>query len=139
MSLDNNERSNYKARELKSVFITATGNYIKFVIHKCYINPENLYNQVSKSSCCWSDAGLEIVQVGIIAFNIIGERSSSAAPGKPSSGSTQWAQDMGKDMSLDSDTANALREVYRAKVDAVEQEDFDRVSGARAPQWDMLP
>ena len=47
MSLDSNERSNYKARELKSVYLDAEGNFMKFVVHKCYVNPENLYNQVS--------------------------------------------------------------------------------------------
>jgi hypothetical protein len=38
--------SNAQARELKSVFIDATGNYLKLIMHKCYANPQNFLNQV---------------------------------------------------------------------------------------------
>ena len=34
---------------------------------------------------------------------------------------------MALDMKTDPETANALREVFRAKADAAEKEDFDRV------------
>jgi centrosomal protein CEP104 len=46
LSLDSNERSNYQARELKSVYIDKMGSYLKLVIHKCYVNKHNLFNQV---------------------------------------------------------------------------------------------
>ena len=46
LSLDNNERSQYKARELKSVYVKAKGQFMKLVVHKCYLNQLNLYNQV---------------------------------------------------------------------------------------------
>ena len=46
LSLDSNERSNYQARELKSVYIDKLGGYLKLVIHKCYVNKHNLFNQV---------------------------------------------------------------------------------------------
>ena len=60
LSLDQNERSNYqvclvvlnlnsdpvKARELKSVYIDVEVEFFKLVIHKCYINRYNLFNQV---------------------------------------------------------------------------------------------
>lgn len=35
-----------QARELKSVYLKARGNFMKLLIHKCYINPSNLFNQV---------------------------------------------------------------------------------------------
>ena len=38
LSLDSNERSNYQARELKSVYVNAVGGLLRFVIHKCFIN-----------------------------------------------------------------------------------------------------
>jgi centrosomal protein CEP104 len=60
LSLDSNERSQYKARELKSVYIKAKGSFMKLIIHKCYINPLNLFNQV-----------------GLIAINVLG---STATP-----------------------------------------------------------
>eukprot|EP01137_Pigoraptor_chileana_P018819 Opistho-2@78937 len=56
VSFSSNEQSEYKARELKSVHIDATGHFIKLVIHKNHINKLNLYNQV-----------------GIVAINIIGD------------------------------------------------------------------
>jgi len=46
LSLDSNERSNFQARELKSVYIEAPCMYIKLVFHKCHLNKYNLFNQV---------------------------------------------------------------------------------------------
>lgn len=46
LSLNKNERSDYQARELKSVYVDATGQYLRILLHKCYINELNLFNQV---------------------------------------------------------------------------------------------
>ncbi len=46
IELASNERSDFKARELKSVHIDAEGLFLKLVIHKNYLNRLNLYNQV---------------------------------------------------------------------------------------------
>lgn len=51
LSLNSNERSKYQARELKSVYVNAPGQYMRMVIHKCYINEINLFNQVG--CLCW--------------------------------------------------------------------------------------
>ena len=55
LSLDSNARSAHKARELKSVYLKARGHFLKLVLHKCYVNSLNLYNQV-----------------GLIAINVLG-------------------------------------------------------------------
>lgn len=55
MSLDSNQRSEYKARELKSVYINAKGSFLKLVIKSCHINDLNPFNQV-----------------GIVAINVMG-------------------------------------------------------------------
>ena len=55
LSLDNNERSGYRARELKSVYVDVRCNFKKLRLHKCFINKYNLYNQV-----------------GIVAINVLG-------------------------------------------------------------------
>lgn len=47
MALSDNEQTDYKARELKSVHVDAVGTYLKLVIHKNHVNKHNLYNQVS--------------------------------------------------------------------------------------------
>mmetsp|Transcript_13412 Transcript_13412/g.41503 ORF Transcript_13412/g.41503 Transcript_13412/m.41503 type:complete len:197 (-) Transcript_13412:2321-2911(-) len=60
MSLDANERSQYQARELKSVYVDAQGRYLKLVTHRCHVNQMNLFNQV-----------------GIIALNVLGKYTNS--------------------------------------------------------------
>ncbi|XP_041377426.1 centrosomal protein of 104 kDa-like [Gigantopelta aegis] len=57
VSLSDNEKTGYKARELKSVHVDAVGLFLKLNIHKNHINRHNLYNQV-----------------GIVAINVIGDR-----------------------------------------------------------------
>nr|XP_048681405.1 centrosomal protein of 104 kDa isoform X3 [Caretta caretta]XP_048681407.1 centrosomal protein of 104 kDa isoform X3 [Caretta caretta] len=56
VSLSDNEKTGYKARELKSVYVDAVGQYLKLTFHKNYINRYNLYSQVA-----------------LVAINIIGE------------------------------------------------------------------
>ena len=46
VALSGNEKTGFKARELKSVHVDAIGIFVKFVIHKNHINKHNLYNQV---------------------------------------------------------------------------------------------
>ena len=66
LSLDSNERSAYKARELKSVYLKARGGFMKFLLHKCHVNSLNLQNQV-----------------GLIALNILGAPQAQARGGPP--------------------------------------------------------
>ena len=47
VELQSNERTDFKARELKSVHVDAEGTFLKFVIHKNFVNRLNFYNQVS--------------------------------------------------------------------------------------------
>lgn len=44
LSLDNNERSGFQARELKSVHVNASAALLKLVIHQCHMNSLNTYN-----------------------------------------------------------------------------------------------
>ena len=46
VALSDNEKTGYKARELKSVHVDAVGTFVKFVIHKNHVNRHNMYNQV---------------------------------------------------------------------------------------------
>ncbi|XP_006811920.1 centrosomal protein of 104 kDa-like [Saccoglossus kowalevskii] len=56
VSLSDNEKTGFKARELKSVHVDAMGQYLKLVIHKNHVNKYNLFNQV-----------------GLVAINVIGD------------------------------------------------------------------
>lgn len=60
MELSNNEATNFKARELKSVHVDAKGSYFQIFLYKNFANPENPHNQIS-----------------IIALNFIGESENS--------------------------------------------------------------
>lgn len=125
LSLDSNERSQYRARELKSVYVKARGQFMKFVVHKCYLNQLNLYNQV-----------------GLIAINIIGRpgvddavaaavddggRGKAVIPPRPGVAARGGAgvNDLAVDMGMDPETAALLRDVNRRKDAAVASEDYE--------------
>ncbi|EER19212.1 hypothetical protein Pmar_PMAR028677 [Perkinsus marinus ATCC 50983] len=55
LSLDSNEKSQWLARELKSVFVDCEAKFIQIKLHKCHINELNVHSQV-----------------GLIAVNILG-------------------------------------------------------------------
>ena len=46
VNLQDNSDNQFKVRELKSIHVDVEGTHLKIVIHKCHINPLNLYNQV---------------------------------------------------------------------------------------------
>lgn len=100
------------------MYITAMGSFMKIVVHKCYSNPHNLFNQV-----------------GIIAINILGKPlPASYAGALPAGGANPAAvpkhskgagvEDLAVDMGVDPTTAATLRDVHAQKVAAVEAEDY---------------
>jgi centrosomal protein CEP104 len=90
------------------VYIDANARFLKMLIHKCYINKQNLCNQVS-----------------LIAINCIGEPSRrdpgvrSAGPSKPNP-----FDDLSFDMNFDPATADKIRKVAQAKKMSADREDF---------------
>jgi centrosomal protein CEP104 len=50
IELSSNERTDFKARELKSIHVDADGWLLKLIIHKNYPNRANPYNQVKITS-----------------------------------------------------------------------------------------
>ncbi|NWI02602.1 CE104 protein, partial [Tichodroma muraria] len=54
--LSDNEKTDFRARELKSVYMDAVGQYLKLIFHKNYVNKYNLYGQVA-----------------LVAVNVIGD------------------------------------------------------------------
>jgi len=115
LSLDKNERSNWKARELKSVYINTMANYIKFSLHESHINSINLFNQV-----------------GIVALGVLGklsqhhqyEPSNEVASSRQQGGNEQM-DILSDDPEIDESTAKKIRELSILKKQAVEQEDYD--------------
>lgn len=109
LSLDNNERSSYQARELKTVYIDQTGRFIKLLIHKNYVNKQNMY-----------------CQVGIVAVNLLGSDDDFGKSSSPMTGEyrdipnrttvSNPLNDLSIDMNLDPATAEKLRLLSAAKV-----------------------
>ncbi|XP_035829419.1 centrosomal protein of 104 kDa [Aplysia californica] len=129
VSLSDNEKTGFKARELKSVHVDAVGHYLKLNIHKNHVNKHNLYNQV-----------------GLIAINVIGDElhkpfdivdpdvflgdervdSDPAIEGlynKPDYISP--LDDLAFDMYQDPEIAQIIRRLERKKQEAVLQERYD--------------
>lgn len=107
LSLDANERSNFQARELKSVFLDAPALYIKVVFHKCHVNKYNLFNQV-----------------GLIALSVYGEPISSDPLDKPTKADVKFDK-MEYMTQFDQFTLERLKELEQAKERAVKSEDFE--------------
>lgn len=45
--MDNNSKTNYKAREFRKVYVENNCFYLKIILHKNYVNKYNVFNQVS--------------------------------------------------------------------------------------------
>jgi len=46
VALSSNDKTGFRARELKSIHVDAIGCFVKFVIHKNHVNKHNAFNQV---------------------------------------------------------------------------------------------
>lgn len=113
LSLDPNERSNFQARELKSVFLNSPALYFKMHLHKCHSNRYNLFNQV-----------------GLIALNIFGDILTSNPyeqqyqQQQRSPIPQQKFEKTGYTVQYDKLTLEKLDELEHAKDRAVHNEDF---------------
>jgi centrosomal protein CEP104 len=60
VSLGDNSKNAYRARELKTVHLDTYCTYLQLSFHRCFVNSLNLYNQV-----------------GLVAVNILGNSTST--------------------------------------------------------------
>mmetsp|Transcript_5419 Transcript_5419/g.17093 ORF Transcript_5419/g.17093 Transcript_5419/m.17093 type:complete len:749 (+) Transcript_5419:141-2387(+) len=118
MSLDSNNRSQYQARELKSVYVHATGRWLKFVVHRCHVNRVNLFNQV-----------------GVVGLNVIGqlEAIDDTSPSNALH-PDESTQDLAFDFNVDPLAARQIRSLVTAKDAAVEAEDYDAAKQLKAAE-----
>ncbi|XP_078696734.1 centrosomal protein of 104 kDa-like isoform X3 [Branchiostoma floridae x Branchiostoma belcheri] len=148
VSLSDNEKTGYRARELKSVHVDCYGQFIKIILHKNYINRFNLFNQV-----------------GLVAINIIGENKDPHVQEKPlptkkisfselqpvSSEYTDPAMwglvnrpdyispmdDLAFDMYQDPEVAQIIRKLDAKKAEAVRQERYDHAKKLKQAVVDL--
>jgi centrosomal protein CEP104 len=70
-SLDDNMRTNYQARELKTVYLEQYCQYLKIVMNKCHLNNFNIFNQVGIVSINCIGSYMGEYEVGMITNKII--------------------------------------------------------------------
>jgi len=129
LSLDSNERSQYQARELKTVYIDYAGKYMRLIVHRNYVNKQNLFNQV-----------------GIVAINLLGSESGGGSasnslsvgiPHATGPASSNPLNDLSIDMNLDPHTANKLRLLSETKARAIATEDYLTAKQIKAVEGEL--
>lgn len=136
VALSNNEKTSFRARELKSVHVDAVGHFVKFVIHKNHLNPSNLYNQV-----------------GLIAINVIGDdvqltsdlqsmsleenKANNSVLSRDRSDYISPFDDLAFDMYQDPEVAQVIRKLDSKKQDAVAHEQYDYAKKIKATMQQM--
>ncbi|XP_030077943.1 centrosomal protein of 104 kDa isoform X2 [Microcaecilia unicolor] len=134
VSLSDNEKTGYKARELKSVYVDAVGQYLKLVFHKNYVNRYNLYNQVALVAINiigdpvdYSDESNTLTR-GKVIDHYLGSSSDDPALDGTSNGkldSISPLDDLAFDMYQDPEVAQIIRKLDEAKQEAVRNERYD--------------
>ena len=109
ISLDSNKRSNYQARELKTVHANFNAVQCKFRFMSCYTNVHNIYTQV-----------------GLIALNILGKYHAQGFQGNVAVANA--FANLEDEMIYDPVTLKRLKELYVAKDKAIEMEDLDEAN-----------
>ncbi|XP_074654970.1 centrosomal protein of 104 kDa-like [Tubulanus polymorphus] len=128
VALSDNEKTGFKARELKSVHVDAIGMYLKLVIHKNHVNKHNLYNQIS------------IVAINVIGDEVKSDPDSVYLPTEPHDmlqtdpvlagifsrpDYISPLDDLAFDMYQDPEVAQIIRRLEVKKQEAVLEERFD--------------
>ncbi|KAL7978561.1 hypothetical protein Chor_005543 [Crotalus horridus] len=113
VSLSDNEKTSYRARELKSVYVDAVGQYLKLTFHKNYANRYNLYSQSSR----------EKLIDHYLGSNLDDSALDGSYPGKTDAISP--LDDLAFDMYQDPEVAQIIRKLDEKKHEAVRQEHYD--------------
>ncbi|XP_065593974.1 centrosomal protein of 104 kDa [Cyrtonyx montezumae] len=133
--LSDNEKTGFKARELKSVYMDAVGQYLKLIFHKNYVNKYNLYNQVALVAiniigdpADYSNDSNKYPSREKLIDHYLGSNSDDPALdgtylGKPDSISP--LDDLAFDMYQDPEVAQVIRRLDEKKHEAVRQERYD--------------
>ncbi|XP_019718495.1 centrosomal protein of 104 kDa isoform X2 [Hippocampus comes] len=135
VSLSDNEKTGFRARELKSVHLDAVGTYLRITFHRNHANRHNRYNQVA------------LVAINVLgdpldesAFHTVPSREQliehylngtqlEAALDATLAGkydSTSPLDDLAFDMYQDPEVACIIRQLDQKKQDMVHQERFEQ-------------
>jgi len=110
ITLDKNERSDFRARELKNVAVDANGKFVKLVLHKCHDNRVNLFNQI-----------------GIVAFEVIGVYSGDHNdPPRPPGKTDLGVEDENFDGENDTETHRVEQSMNYDNSSTTTNDDYNR-------------
>ncbi|XP_068454020.1 centrosomal protein of 104 kDa isoform X2 [Clinocottus analis] len=146
VSLSDNEKTSFKARELKSVHVDAIGTYLRITFHRNHVNHCNHHNQVA-----------------LVAINVLGDSldgdAVNATPSKEQliehylnstqleaaldttfmgkCESTSPLDDLAFDMYQDPEVAHIIRLLDQKKHDMVQQEKYERAKNLKQAIADL--
>ncbi|KAK7135936.1 hypothetical protein R3I94_014565 [Phoxinus phoxinus] len=138
VSLSDNEKTGFKARELKSVHVDAVGSYLKLTFHRNHVNQYNNYNQVALVALNilgdpvdGNDIGTALSRDQLIDQYLNNSQYSSALDGTYTGLSSYKCEsispldDLAFDMYQDPEVAHIIRLLDQKKQDMVREERFD--------------
>uniref|UniRef100_A0AAR2KEX6 Centrosomal protein of 104 kDa n=1 Tax=Pygocentrus nattereri TaxID=42514 RepID=A0AAR2KEX6_PYGNA len=135
VSLSNNEKTGFRARELKSVHVDAVGTYLKLTFHRNHVNQYNIYNQVALvainilgDSVDCSDISPAPSRDRLIEQYLSSTQHSSALDGSYTGSkyeSISPLDDLAFDMYQDPEVAHIIRLLDDKKQDMVRLERYD--------------
>ncbi|XP_068203102.1 centrosomal protein of 104 kDa [Palaemon carinicauda] len=119
ITFSDNEHSQFKARELKSVTVDCTGTFLKIVLHKNHINRINLYNQIG------------IVGISILGNEVEANNNSVSPDGEgghvPSSREQEVPlyHDLAFAMYVDTQAASIIKNLEDRRAAALREERYE--------------
>ncbi|KAM8955107.1 centrosomal protein of 104 kDa isoform 2-T3 [Lycaon pictus] len=135
VSLCDNEKTGCKARELKSVYVDAVGQFLKLIFHENHVNKYNIYNQVALVAVNIigdpADFGDEshITSREKLIDHYLGQHSSEdPALEGTCTGKSDYISpldDLAFDMYQDPEVAQIIRKLDERKREAVQKERYD--------------
>uniref|UniRef100_A0A452U2Z2 Centrosomal protein of 104 kDa n=1 Tax=Ursus maritimus TaxID=29073 RepID=A0A452U2Z2_URSMA len=134
VSLCDNEKTGCKARELKSVYVDAVGQFLKLIFHENHVNKYNIYNQVALVAVNIigdpADFGDEsnITSREKLIDRYLGHSGEDPALEGTCTGKPDYISpldDLAFDMYQDPEVAQIIRKLDERKREAVQKERYD--------------
>ncbi|XP_045856713.1 centrosomal protein of 104 kDa isoform X2 [Meles meles] len=134
VSLCDNEKTGCKARELKSVYVDAVGQFLKLIFHENHVNKYNIYNQVALVAVNIIGDPVEFGDESNITSreklidHYLGHNSEDPALEGTCTGKSDYISpldDLAFDMYQDPEVAQIIRKLDERKREAVQKERYD--------------
>uniref|UniRef100_A0A8C7UPH6 Centrosomal protein of 104 kDa n=1 Tax=Oncorhynchus mykiss TaxID=8022 RepID=A0A8C7UPH6_ONCMY len=127
VSLSDNEKTGFKARELKSVHVDAIGTYLRITFHRNHVNCYNLYNQVlhyevNCTSVCPQPSREQLIEHYL---NISQHETALDGTYMGKCDSISPLDDLAFDMYQDPEVAHIIRLLDDKKQEMVRQERYE--------------